>query len=571
MNIKRMGKLLASVSFAGVLLSGCAQTNIGQVERAVKADSKDAEDAIFTSKHPLQPTNTDPVQFSNKVWLGNRVDYSTHGKPLPYEVETNGVTVCPASQVDLKKAGKAIEIATGIPVSFNADVSTATGQTGTDGGSGSSASGSSSSSGQAAQTDDSVTDNFKAYDDPSKMRLCAHHENLDSILDNVSNYYGITWRYDGHRIIFYRMVTRNYYIRALPSDQLKWNSNIGDSGTSNSSSAGQSTNSSTATSSATQAVAVTVKVWDDLTKNVKDLVGDGGTVSPNKGAGILTVTAPADHMEEVQKYIEKENRILSKQVTIAVKVMSLQLTDSSAMNFDLKLALQKASKYAVQAGTGGSSTVASATSAAAAQIFNWSGQSGMANGTQAIVEDLEQMGRVRIITSASGTTLNGIPLPINVTQTRGYLAQVQTTLASVGTSGTSNGQSTLSPGNVTYGFQMSALPEVEEGGQQVLLQLSMSLSDINGPQDGFNTFSSGGSTIQLPNITSRNFSQQVNIPNGSTLVMAGFEQNNDNVTKSGTGTPDNALLGGNQKGAKTRTLLVFMVSVVVDKNQMIHQ
>lgn len=562
MNIKQIGKLFASVSFASILLSGCAQNNIGQVERSVKADSKDAEQAIFDSRHPLQPENTDPVQFSDKVWLGNRVDYSTHGKPLPYQVETNGVTVCPATQVDLKKAGKAIEVATGIPISFNADVSTATSQTGTE----------SSSSGSSHVNDDSgVADNFKAYDDPSKIRLCSHHENLDNILDNVANYYGITWRYDGNRIIFYRMVTRNYYIRALPSDQLKWNSSIGDAGTSQSSSSGQSTNSSTATSSATQAVAVTVKVWDDLTKNIKGLVGDGGVVSANKGAGILTVTAPADHMDEVQKYIEKENRILSKQVTIGVKVMSLQLTDSSAMNFDLKLALQKASKYAVSAGTGGSSTAASATSAAAAQIFNWSGSSGMAKGTNAIVEDLESKGRVRIITSASGTTLNGIPLPINVTQTRGYLAQVQTTLASVGTSGTSNGQSTLSPGNVTYGFQMSALPEVEEGGQQVLLQLSMSLSDINGPQDGFNTFSSGDSTIQLPNITSRNFSQQVNIPNGSTLVMAGFEQNNDNVTKNGTGTPDNAALGGSQKGSKTRTILVFMVSVVVDKNQMIHQ
>ena len=53
--------------------------------------------------------------------------------------------------------------------------------------------------------------------------------------------------------------------------------------------------------------------------------------------------------------------------------------------------------------------------------------------------------------------------------------------------------------------------------------------------DGFNNVSMAGNSIQLVDINSRAFAQQVMVPNGNTLILSGFEQQRNQVSKEGFG------------------------------------
>jgi type II secretory pathway component GspD/PulD (secretin) len=116
---------------------------------------------------------------------------------------------------------------------------------------------------------------------------------------------------------------------------------------------------------------------------------------------------------------------------------------------------------------------------------------------------------------------------------------------------------------------MSLLPRIDPDGEGLLMQFAINLSDLQGAQNGFDTFSTNGSTIQLPNINSRNFVQQAEVPNGSTLVLTGFEQVNDNADRKGTGDPSFMGLGGSQVGTRGRTAIVILMTPTVVTSRLI--
>lgn len=572
--------LLGSTLAMTTLLTGCAQTTVGEAERAVKGNTADVESYLNKSRIPLQPANVASVQYSDGVWATASVHRSDHGDPLPFNYETNGVTVFAANPLTIFQAGELITRATGVPVSFDPDVSTsAAGGGGARGGAGGGAGGGSKGGPALSQSDladagvaANTTSSNGAYQemlgDPSRITLNQHQEPLSRILDNIAGYFGLSWTYDGNRIRFFRYVTRTYHIRALPIDSMSMSSNMTSGASSSSGSSGQSTKSSSGNSSSNQGTNLSVKIWTEVENGVSTLLNGRGKMSASHASGTITVTAPAPDIEAVQRYIDGQNRQFGKQVAISVELLSLQLTDGDDLSFSLNAAFSQAAKYGLDIGTGGTAAAVKAGAGQALKYTFLKPTSSM-NGSNAVAQMLSSQGRVSVVTRASVMTLNGLPAPLQVAHTQGYLAQVQTTLAAISSSSTSNSQTTLTPGSVTTGFDMSLLPVIEDGGRNVLLQFNMSLSDLNGSSNGFDTFSSGNQTIQLPNVISRNFSQEAEVPNGATLVMAGFEQNSDTSNKTGTGTPSFIGLGGNQNGSRTRTMIVVVITPVVESRKII--
>jgi type II secretory pathway component GspD/PulD (secretin) len=118
---------------------------------------------------------------------------------------------------------------------------------------------------------------------------------------------------------------------------------------------------------------------------------------------------------------------------------------------------------------------------------------------------------------------------------------------------------------VTTGFSLSLLPRIDVGGDGLLMQFGINTSDLNGATNGFDVYTTpdGKNSVQLPNINSRNFVQQAYIPNGSTLVLAGYEQQQNSGTKSGVGDANFMGLGGQQIGKKERDIIVILLTPIV--------
>jgi type IVB pilus formation R64 PilN family outer membrane protein len=171
-------------------------------------------------------------------------------------------------------------------------------------------------------------------------------------------------------------------------------------------------------------------------------------------------------------------------------------------------------------------------------------------GSTAIIVALSKQGKVRRQTTASVITLNNQVVPLQVAKQTSYLQQSQTTVVpQVGTT------TTLIPGTVTSGFNMSILPHVLANGT-VLLQFSTDISALNTIRE----VQSGGSKIETPEIDTRNFLQRVAMKSNETLIISGFEQTDDNLDRQGVGSARNVALGGGIKAASAKESIVILIT-----------
>jgi len=72
--------------------------------------------------------------------------------------------------------------------------------------------------------------------------------------------------------------------------------------------------------------------------------------------------------------------------------------------------------------------------------------------------------------------------------------------------------------------------------------------------------SSGSSSIQVPTVDTRNFMQRVAMKSNETLIISGFEQTDDNMTRNGIGTPGNYLFGGGVNGTNEKQVIVILIT-----------
>ena len=257
------------------------------------------------------------------------------------------------------------------------------------------------------------------------------------------------------------------------------------------------------------------------------------------------MTDTPEVLDEVASFMEAQNRSLSRQVLLNVTVLSVSLTADDSYGISWAAVYQAL-------GTSFKLTNTFLTSATnptsfAAQVIT---PSSRASGTQAIISALSQQGKVRRKTSASITTLNNQPVPVQVATEQGYLASVSTTnTVNVGST------TALVPGTVTTGFNMTLLPHVLDNGT-VLLQFYTNISSLL----SLNSVQSGGEQIQTPNIDTRNFLQRVSMKSGQTLVLSGYEGTDDSLTQSGVGKPQNALFGGGYQGTRDREVIVILIT-----------
>jgi type II secretory pathway component GspD/PulD (secretin) len=82
----------------------------------------------------------------------------------------------------------------------------------------------------------------------------------------------------------------------------------------------------------------------------------------------------------------------------------------------------------------------------------------------------------------------------------------------------------LTPGIVTTGFSLYILPKIQ--GNDVFLQITSSLSsDLTFSRQSSGSGTTGSqATIQLPKVSEKRFNQRTSVPSGSTLVLSGFKQ-----------------------------------------------
>ena len=139
---------------------------------------------------------------------------------------------------------------------------------------------------------------------------------------------------------------------------------------------------------------------------------------------------------------------------------------------------------------------------------------GAFGGSQVILQALEQVGDVSFLTSGQVVAANGQPSPLQVANEFTYLASSSTV-----SNATTGNITTLTPATKTVGFTANFLPMIL-GDNRIMLQYQINLSSLL----SLNNVSSGGSSIQTPNIATQSLQQQAFVRDGQSIVLFGYEQ-----------------------------------------------
>lgn len=372
---------------------------------------------------------------------------------------------------------------------------------------------------------------------------------LDGLLDVVAASLGLSWKYSDGEINLYYLDSRTFYIYAIPSEtEMKSVVQSGiDAGLKGDSQGGGG--SGEGQSSQTTSVSLKSAMVQDIGKSIESMLTPGfGRLSASSATGTITVTDTPEVLNRIQRYIDAENRSITKQVLLNVKVIAIALNDKNQFDINWNLIYQtkslgasiKGALSGIEAGKGLNTTV---------NILD-----GNFNTSQLLLDALATQGKVSLITSPSVTTLNLQPVPVQVATQTSYLARVE----SNSTAGVGQTVS-LTPGTVTSGFNMNLLPFVMPD-NQLLLQYSINLSELKSIKP---ISAGGGNQIQVPEIDNRIFSQKVKLRSGQTLVLSGFEQTNTNSDRKGSGMASNWLLGGGVNAENKRSSIVIMITPVV--------
>lgn len=367
---------------------------------------------------------------------------------------------------------------------------------------------------------------------------------LAGLLDTIASMsgYGWDWEEKRSRITFSAMQVRTFVVEA-PVGEVGWESqvsnksreqrttNLGTGSSINTTVTGGDTSTQTAQTNTTRA---RLDVWKDVETTVRGLISKAGTARVNPASGTITVRDSYARLEAVRAYIDEVNERLSRQIALCVRVWALEVNDASSAGINLQ-ALFSSPDVAISAGT----AAATASSLASVSVLK-----GSLKGSSAALEAMKEWGNATQLTSASGLVTNNQPFPVQAVRRHAYLAGM--TMSTSEYSQTSE----ITPGEVTTGFAMTIIPHILPD-RHVLLQYNITLSSL----EDMTTIERDTILVQLPQVSTRSFSQRTRLKSGQTLVLAGFEQDTEQAAES------LGLLNAGKSNDASKTLLVVTIEL----------
>lgn len=539
------------VLVSALTVSGCDDEKTRQV---LDQRAAEAQRSLEDMKNPSPGKRYNPLVVTDKVWTGDQALRMHRGLPLPARYETpHGITIISSENMGLVELASDITSQTGIPVHLSDLGGAKSGLT-------------------------------------SATMPVAYEGSLSGLLERVSGYFGINWRYDGSGILVSRYETRVFTIEALPGNQSVQEGMQDDSSSSGGSSSVPGGGGGSSTSAITQnsKFSIDFKYWDELGQTLNSMLGGNGTLVVSPSIGTITVTTSPEVMHTIADYLAVENQRLSRQIAISVEIYSVTLNEGMDFSLAFNTLLRRLTNFGANytgAAAPGTPTISGAVSGGGSlnvSILNplttYDAVTGQKISTGPgsitdVVTALSGIGDTTKVAKFPLVTLNNRPVSRRVGEDISYVASSTTSNASTGST-TSSGTS-LTPGTVHQGFSVQLTPRLLDDGR-ILLEYSLSVIDVK----AINTFNSvcgnttgtssnslsssctgaGVTTIEVPDTLNRIFVQQSVLKSGSMLLLGGAEEEDVQQNAQGVGNPFNFLLGGGISSAKSHTMLIFAIS-----------
>jgi len=373
----------------------------------------------------------------------------------------------------------------------------------------------------------------------------------------VTQSIGYTSEYTSYGARLMRAVTRTFELPVIGGKiksqaQVGAKNSTGGSGGSGGGGAGGATSIGTSTSESAVSTTQSYSTdeWHGLLLEA-EVVASPARITADEATATVTVTGTRADVRRFSRWVRSLSHRLQRQVEVSIQVYQVTLKNDE--NYGIAPGLV----WKYLSGMNSISMVAPSaltfSNGTAPSQIQFASTGGPWSGTQAAVSALSAIGTVHQVYNNTLLALDGYPVTVNSTVNHGYLAEVSTNAALQGAS--TFGSTTLTPGNIAAGVAMEITPRVADGNRIVL---SMVFRDTGSPT--FETITSGGEELQVPQESVTSFNQMVDMPSGSTVMLLGFRNDQDESQTQGAGSPDFWLLGGGHLRQDSNTITVVTVS-----------
>lgn len=375
---------------------------------------------------------------------------------------------------------------------------------------------------------------------------------LPEVLDILSRRLGVLWRYHDRALEFYRTETRVFDVRALTLSS-QADARLGR--TANSKTGGFDH------SSRTSLVATDQHVLAAIQQRLEPFLTRAAIIAAQPGASTsIVVTDTPEVLSEIARYLERENRILTRRVRLIFEEITLVTNENAEFGMDWDT-LWEQGKIAA---TLSSSLVSAPIAGAVAKI---AAKPSAAIRSQAVLKALSKFGTVLRHVTIPVVTLNRRPVTHAVRTTFSYIDQVKSTQgADMTLSATRSalGSVSVSQKEETVGAFLTLVPDAQENGQ-ILLSVAYD-NTVAQPLKSV-VVGDPGSQLQIQQITidGHGTVQQVALQTGQPMLISGFDSTHHESERSRLTPESPLLLGGVDRAKQARTATLIMVTAQVEE------
>lgn len=543
---------------AALVLSSCSLNEISKMDKEATGQADTAQRVLQSRQILTQPT----VVWSDKPWVNLQPVTPVISTPDEKNLPACQITINRPEGISLPELGQRITALCGVRVSITPDAfaalsSVSTGSVVTSQMSGNLPAPDDNGRVPLSQMGTTAEQAVSSQQSPSLIRGLKYQGDIHGLLDMEASGLGLSWRSDSSGVYIYQQDTRTFQLVILNT---KVNSSASiNSGSGNQLGSGGGTSGGTTgdiSSNQKTDYGMNSDLYDDIRKTIEQMVTPkSGRFWLSAATGTLSVTDTPDVLNRIGRYIEYQNRVLSRQVQLNIQIVSVNQTRNEQMGLDWGLVYKSLQNVGASLTGSMANASSSAASAGISILDTASGNAAKFSGSSLLIHALSEQGNVSMALNQTDPTANLTPVAYQLSKSTGMLTSSSSTAtANVGVT------STMTTTNVTTGLFMTMLPFIQENGD-VQLQFAFSYTS---PPDIKSFISRDGNTRNdTADTSTEGLARKVNLRSGQTLVLTGSEQQNVSADKQGTFTPGNFILGGGQSGTRGRTTLVIMITPVL--------
>lgn len=305
--------------------------------------------------------------------------------------------------------------------------------------------------------------------------------------------------------------------------------------------------------------------WEELSINLKQIIGEEGHISVHKQGGLVTVYAPQRKQNTIKKYLKLLKQSVESQVLIEAKILEVFLSDEFQNGINWNAI--EGSRLQI---TNGAKTLSS-------EMFSF----GLHRKELDVLAGLiQKFGAVKTLSNPRITVLNNQAAVLKVAKNEViYLPSLQKQYA---TNNNANNFDFISTNlhTIPIGLIMTVVPSIDRKTNSILLDLRPTISRIverkkfpffiNGTR-----IETGGNTATTPNYVNqeipivdiREFDSVIRLHSGQVAVMGGLMQEQSENGREGLPRASQLdfLFGRREKSTKVTELVIFLKATILHR------